>query len=99
MIAIIENKITRKPLVQAVKLTKAVAGAIKEQDFEKAMSFRDAEFAEYYRAYMTTTSTDQPGMKLPPEKVRRMVLLSSDPPGALRGPLRGALTSPVILSY
>jgi 6-phosphofructokinase 1 len=73
MISIIENKITRKPLMEAVKLTHSVADAIAVKDFEKAMSLRDAEFAEYYRCYTTTTATDAPEMLLPKEKVRSSI--------------------------
>ncbi len=69
MIAITENKITRMPLMDAVRKTHAVAEAIKVKDFDKAMSMRASEFEEYYRAYMTTTSTDQPDMLLPSKKV------------------------------
>ncbi len=69
-IAINENKITRKPLVQAVIDTKAVAKAIEAHDFNKAMSLRDTEFSDIYQSYMTTTATglDQ-AMKLPTRKV------------------------------
>ena len=69
VISIIENKIVRKPLVKAVEDTHAVATAIEAKDFKRAMDLRDAEFAEYHTAYMTTTSTDQPEMHLPKEKV------------------------------
>ena len=69
VICIIENKITRKPLVEAVRLTNQVARAIEAKDFEQAMKLRDAEFAEYYRAFITTTTTDQPALRLPENKV------------------------------
>ena len=69
IIAITENKITRKPLMESVRLTHAVAEAIAAKDFEKAMGLRDAEFEEHYRAYMTTTATDQPELMLPKTKV------------------------------
>lgn len=69
MIAIIENKIVRAPLMEAVKATNEVARAIGAKDFERAMGLRDAEFAEYHNAYMTTTATDQPQLRLPKEKV------------------------------
>ena len=72
IISIIENKITRKPLMEAVRLTHSVAEAITAKDFAKAMSLRDAEFAEYFRCYMTTTATDAPEMLLPKEKVRSL---------------------------
>ena len=69
VIAIIENKIVRKPLMEAVKLTHGVAEAIEAKDFDRAMGLRGAEFKEYYMAYMTTTATDQPHLWLPKEKV------------------------------
>ena len=69
MIAIIENKIVRANLQEAVKATHQVAEAIEAKDFARAMALRDAEFAEYQSAYMTTTATDQPGLRLPKEKV------------------------------
>ena len=69
VICVIENKIVRKPLIKAVEDTHAVAKAIEAKDFSRAMKLRDAEFAEYHNAYMTTTSTHQPEMKLPKEKV------------------------------
>ena len=73
VICIIENKIVRKPLVDAVKATHAVAAAIEAKDFEQAMKLRDAEFKEYYDAYMTTTATDQPKLLLPKEKVAYLI--------------------------
>lgn len=69
VICIIENKIVRKPLMDAVKATQAVATAIQAKDFDRAMELRDADFAEYHAAYMTTTATDQPELLLPEEKV------------------------------
>jgi len=69
MIAIDENKIVRKPLVDAVKLTNQVTAAIEAKEFQKAMALRDAEFKEYYESFLMTTQTDQPEMRLPAEKV------------------------------
>jgi len=69
VIAIVENKIVRKPLVESVRLTQKVAEAIAAKDFETAMKLRDAEFAEYYAAYNITTATDKEEMRLPQEKV------------------------------
>lgn len=69
-IAINENKITRKPLMQAVIDTKAVAKAIEAHDFNKAMSLRDTEFSDIYNSYMTTTATDlNQSLRLPDKKV------------------------------
>ena len=69
MIAIIENKIVRKPLMEAVRLTQEVAVAIQNRDFKRAMSLRDAEFTEYQAAYMITAAADKPELMLPKEKV------------------------------
>jgi 6-phosphofructokinase 1 len=69
-VAINENKITRKPLVQAVLDTKEVAKAIEAQEFDKAMGLRDTEFSDFYNSYMTTTATDlNDSMRLPDQKV------------------------------
>ena len=69
-IAIDENKITRKPLVQAVLDTKEVAKAIDARDFDRAMSLRDSEFADFYHSYMTTTANhEELSMHVPANKV------------------------------
>ena len=69
VICIVENKIVRKPLLEAVKLTHEVSKAIEAKDFSRAMSLRDNEFQEYYHAFLTSTAAEQPEMLLPPEKV------------------------------
>lgn len=71
VISVIENKIVRQNLVDAVAATNEVAKAIKRKDFKHAMQLRDAEFSEYFDAYMTTTATDQPELHLPKDKVRQ----------------------------
>jgi len=70
VICMVENKIERRPLLEAVKQTHEVAEAIAAKDFDRAMSLRDAEFAEYWQAYNITTAMDQPQLLLPEEKVR-----------------------------
>lgn len=70
IITIRENKIMRTPLMDAVKATKEVAGLIHEKEFGKAMDLRDAEFKEYYHAYLNTATPDHPKMVLPQTKVR-----------------------------
>lgn len=72
VICILENKIVRRPLMEAVKQTHEVAAAIKAKDFERAMGLRDVEFAEYHSAYQITTTAKIPDMQLPAEKVRRV---------------------------
>ncbi|KAI9891060.1 MAG: 6-phosphofructokinase, alpha subunit [Vezdaea aestivalis] len=92
IISIIENKITRKPLMQAVKLTHSVAEAIEAKNFNKAMSLRDAEFAEYYRCYITTTATDAPEMLLPETKRMRIAIVHvGAPAGGMNAATRAAV--------
>lgn len=67
-IAVTENKITRKPLMEAVRDTKEVAKAIERQDFELAMSLRDAEFSEQYNSFMMTTAVQLDKEIMLPEK-------------------------------
>ncbi|KAF8575190.1 phosphofructokinase, partial [Ramaria rubella] len=64
MIGMNENKITRIPLMDAVKMTREVAQAIHDKDFEKAMSLRDPEFVEVLSAFHATSSLDD-SRKLP----------------------------------
>ncbi|RYP65747.1 hypothetical protein DL770_008927 [Monosporascus sp. CRB-9-2] len=69
-IAVTENKITRKPLMEAVRETKEVAKLIDEQKFDKAMSLRDTEFSDQYQSYMMTTAMGLDiDITLPQEKV------------------------------
>lgn len=68
VIAINENKIVRKPLMEAVLDTKKVAKAIESQDFDLAMSLRDTEFSEQYRSFMMTTAVQVNERMLLPEK-------------------------------
>ncbi|KAI0520956.1 6-phosphofructokinase [Xylaria bambusicola] len=56
-IAITENKITRKPLMAAVKETKEVAALIEEQRFNEAMALRDTEFSDQYKSYTMSANT------------------------------------------
>lgn len=69
VITIVENKISRKPLLEAVRLTQEVTKAIEAKDFDKAMALRDNEFREYYKAFLITTATEQPHLRLPKEQV------------------------------
>ncbi|KAI0427765.1 6-phosphofructokinase [Xylaria sp. FL1042] len=56
-IAITENKITRKPLMAAVKETKEVAALIEAQRFNEAMALRDTEFSDQYKSYTMSANT------------------------------------------
>ncbi|KAL8736140.1 MAG: hypothetical protein Q9181_002505 [Wetmoreana brouardii] len=92
VVCVIENKIVRQPLLKAVQDTQAVAAAIKAKDFDRAMKLRDAEFAEYHNAYMTTTATDQPEMRLPKEKHMRIGIIHvGAPAGGMNSATRAAV--------
>ncbi|ODV78741.1 alpha subunit of 6-phosphofructokinase [Suhomyces tanzawaensis NRRL Y-17324] len=68
MIGVLENKIVRQPLMEAVRLTKSVATAIESKDFDKAMQLRDSTFAEAYDNYLTTALQDDGLLALPEDK-------------------------------
>lgn len=68
-IAITENKIVRKPLMEAVQDTKEIANAISAQEFDRAMKMRDTEFFDQYASYMMTTAVNNRDMLLPAKQV------------------------------
>lgn len=65
MIGILENKIVRQPLVEAVRLTKSVAEAIENKQFDKAMGLRDSLFEEAYGHYLLTAVYDDLSQVVP----------------------------------
>ncbi|KAF2745181.1 6-phosphofructokinase [Sporormia fimetaria CBS 119925] len=92
VICIVENKIVRRPLMEAVAQTKEVATAIKDRDFEKAMRLRDAEFGEYWKAYNITTNIEQEALKLPKEKRMRIGIIHvGAPAGGMNAATRAAV--------
>ncbi|KAL6942556.1 phosphofructokinase beta-subunit [Hanseniaspora vineae] len=90
LIAINENKITRKPLIESVKLTKSVAEAIQAKDFKKAMDLRDTEFVEHLQNYMAINSADHNPNKLPKEKTLNIAIINV---GAPAGGMNSAVYS------
>lgn len=77
MIGITENVITRGKLMDAVKLTHAVAENIEKKDFAAAMDLRDPEFAENYETYIHTSQVrfEDPNFTLPQEKRLRVAII------------------------
>ncbi|KAJ5584006.1 uncharacterized protein N7459_003806 [Penicillium hispanicum] len=69
VITIRENKIMRTPLMEAVQATKDVTSKIHAKEFDAAMTLRDAEFKEYYHAYLNTATPEHPRLALPEGKV------------------------------
>lgn len=90
LIAINENKITRKPLVESVALTKSVADAIKAKDFKKAIGLRDSEFIEHMRNFMAINSADHIEPKLPKHKHLKIAIVNV---GAPAGGMNSAVYS------
>ncbi|MCP8716422.1 MAG: 6-phosphofructokinase [Asgard group archaeon] len=80
LIAIDENKICCKPLVEAVKITKSVADAIEAQDFDKAMSLRDHEFKEHLANFMAMNSAVHEKPTLPVEKRKKIAIVNIGAP-------------------
>lgn len=68
MIGILKHKIVRIPLVDAVKQTKAVAEAISNKDFDKAMSLRDNSFYDDYRYFRDISIYDDGSKQLSGDK-------------------------------
>ncbi|AMD21449.1 HER170Cp [Eremothecium sinecaudum] len=90
LIAINENKITRKPLVESVALTKSVADAIKAKDFKKAMELRDTEFVEHLNNFMAINSADHDAPKLPKDQRLKIAIVNI---GAPAGGINSAVYS------
>ncbi|CAL1716687.1 unnamed protein product [Somion occarium] len=55
MIGVHENKMTRIPLMEAVKMTHEVTEAIKVKDFDRAMALRGPEFREALEGFYATS--------------------------------------------
>ncbi|KAJ9125004.1 hypothetical protein QFC24_002936 [Naganishia onofrii] len=91
MIGISENKITRVPLLEAVAQTQAVATAIEAKDFDKAISYRDPEFAESLQAFIASSTLDE-RFKVPQEKRLRVGIIHvGAPAGGMNAATRQAV--------
>ncbi|KPM34575.1 ATP-dependent 6-phosphofructokinase [Neonectria ditissima] len=91
-IAINENKIVRKPLMQAVAETKKLAEAVDSKDFEKAMSLRDSEFEDQWNSYILTTNVMM-GDKILPNQDRMKIgfINVGAPAGGMNAAVRAAV--------
>ncbi|KAM0476760.1 hypothetical protein ACHAPX_006185 [Trichoderma viride] len=91
-IAINENKIVRKPLMQAVKETKEVAVAVDAKEFDKAMGLRDTEFSDQYKSYLTTTNVLIDDHKLPEKNRMKIGFINvGAPAGGMNAAVRAAV--------
>ncbi|KAF1815137.1 6-phosphofructokinase [Eremomyces bilateralis CBS 781.70] len=92
VICIIENKIVRRNLVDAVEATQRVSKHIAEKNFEEAMKGRDAEFLEYYRNFLITTDIEREDLLLPKEKRLRIGIIHvGAPAGGMNAATRAAV--------
>ena len=92
VICIVENKIVRKPLLDAIAKTKEVAANIERKDFAAAMRGRDAEFEEFLQAFNITTATDKTDMLLPKEQRMRVGIIHvGAPAGGMNAATRAAV--------
>ena len=80
MIGIAENKIVKRPLMDAVKLTQSVASAIEAKDFDKAMALRDTEFAEHLRYFKAINSADFKEPSLSAQKRKKFAIINIGAP-------------------
>lgn len=92
-IAINENKIVRKNLMEAVRDTKEVATAVNAKDFKKAMDLRDHEFSDHYKSYMMTTNIHMDdGEKVPELKRMRIGFINvGAPAGGMNAAIRAGV--------
>lgn len=80
LIGIEENKIVRLSLVDAVRITKSVATAIENKDFDKAMSLRDTEFTEHLQNFMAMNSACHNKPSLPADKRKKIAIINVGAP-------------------
>lgn len=90
LIGVKESKIVRLSLVDAVKITKSVATAIENKDFQKAMQLRDTEFIEHLDDFMAINSAIHEKPSLPEEKRKRIAIINV---GAPAGGMNSAVYS------
>ncbi|KAI1825015.1 6-phosphofructokinase [Xylaria intraflava] len=92
-IAVTENKITRKPLMAAVRETKEVAKLIDAQKFDEAMALRDTEFSDQYKSYALCANIGAGGkIKLKDnEKMRIGFINVGAPAGGMNAAIRAGV--------
>lgn len=91
MIGTQENKITKVPLLEAVAQTQAVAEAIENKDFAKAMSFRDSEFQDMLQAFQISSSLDVKSHAPANQQLRIGIIHVGAPAGGMNAATRQAV--------
>lgn len=74
MVTMNENKISAKPLVEAVALTTKVKGLVEEKKFDQAMALRDPEFLDCFKVFHEI-STIKADVKVDKNRSMRVALI------------------------
>ncbi|GAA5881630.1 hypothetical protein JCM1840_004225 [Sporobolomyces johnsonii] len=91
VIGIQENKITRRPLMEAVAQTQEVAKAIEAKDFNRALSLRDPEFEDCLHAFRATTRLNTEYRVPEKERMRVGIIHTGAPAGGMNAATRTAV--------
>ena len=91
VIGIQENKITRQPLMEAVKKTQDVARAIEAKDFTRALALRDPEFEDCLHAFRATTRLNDTYRLPENERMRIGIIHTGAPAGGMNAATRTAV--------
>ncbi|KAH9481412.1 ATP-dependent 6-phosphofructokinase [Psilocybe cubensis] len=92
MIGVQENKITRVPLMDAVSATRAIGKALKDKEFDKALSLRGPEFLEMLHGFRGCSSYNSEAEKLPKAKRMRVgIIHMGAPAGGMNAATRAAV--------
>ncbi|KAI5992104.1 phosphofructokinase-domain-containing protein [Pisolithus albus] len=91
MIGVRENKLTRVPLMEAMEMMRAVADAIADKDFAKAMSLRDPEFLQSLEGFMTTSLLYKEKALSEDKRMRVAIMHIGAPAGGMNAAARAAL--------
>ncbi|KAI8343300.1 6-phosphofructokinase [Chlamydoabsidia padenii] len=92
MIGMNNNKVTTRPLMDAVRLTHQVAKAIESQDFERAMALRDPQFLDELKVFNVTTILYDNSILLPEhQRLRIAILHIGAPAGGMNSATRAAV--------
>ncbi|KAG7837576.1 hypothetical protein KL942_004464 [Ogataea angusta] len=86
MIGILDGKIVRQPLMEAVKLTKSVATAIAAKKFDEAMGLRDSTFKESYANFLDISKHDDGSQVVEESKRLNIAIVHVGAPTATLNP-------------
>lgn len=79
LIGVRNNRITHSPLMECVRQTQAVAEAITNHDYEKALELRGGSFSEAFRTFRTLVRA-LPHKPVPGQKRLRLAVLHAGAP-------------------